>query len=136
MSKIRSFYAKYEGVILYLLFGAVTTGANFLVFYPLYNLLNWSETASNLCAWAVAVIVAFVTNKPFVFKSKDWSLGTAVPEFCKFALSRLGSGLLETALLFITVNLLFLDGNIMKLIISIIVVILNYIASKLFVFRK
>ena len=77
-----------------------------------------------------------MTNKPFVFRSHDWSAGVVWPEFTKFVGCRLGSGALETGILFVTVDWLALNGNVMKLITSVLVVILNYVASKLLVFRK
>lgn len=136
MKKLQSLFIKHKAVLVYLFFGVLTTVVNYLVYYPLYNLLDMSATVSNIIAWAAAVVFAFLTNKPFVFNSMDWSAGTVLPEFWKFTLCRVGSGLLETAALFVTVDVLSLGGNLMKLIISILVVILNYIGSKFFVFRK
>lgn len=136
MKKLRSMLLKHKSVLIYLFFGVLTTIVNYLVYYPLYNYLNMSATVSNVIAWAVAVIFAFLTNKPFVFNSTDWSCRTIWPEFWKFTLCRVGSGVIETAALFVTVDLLSLGGNLMKLIISILVVILNYIGSKFFVFQK
>ena len=77
-----------------------------------------------------------MTNKPFVFKSHDWSLKTVGPELTKFVGCRIGSGLLETALIFLTVDWLGWNGNVMKLILAVVVVLLNYIGSKLIVFKK
>ena len=79
---------------------------------------------------------AYLTNKPFVFRSHDWSLKTVIPELTKFVTCRIGSGLLETGILFLCVDLLAWNGNVWKLITSVLVVILNYIASKLLVFKK
>ena len=84
----------------------------------------------------VAVACAYLTNKPFVFKSYDWSWKTVGPELAKFIGCRIGSGLLETAIIFVTVDLLLWNGNIWKLATSVLVVILNYVGSKLLVFRK
>ena len=136
MSKFRALYAKYADIISYLFFGGLTTVVNYLVYLPLYNWLNFSATVSNCIAWVVAVAFAYLTNKPFVFKSYDWSLKTVIPELTKFLGCRIGSGLAETAIILVTVDILSLNGNIMKVITSILVVILNYFGSKLFVFRK
>jgi putative flippase GtrA len=84
----------------------------------------------------VAVAFAYLTNKPFVFKSHDWSRQTVIPELTKFVGCRIGSGLLETVIIFVAVDLLHWNGNIWKLVTSVLVVILNYVASKLLVFRK
>lgn len=134
--KIRDLLIKYQDIISYLVFGVLTTLVNFLVYYPLTNLLGINATVSNVIAWAVSVAFAFVTNKPFVFKSMDWSASVVIPELYKFVGTRLGSGLLETAMIFLLVDLLGLDGNIIKLAVSILVVIINYVGSKLIVFKK
>ena len=120
----------------YLVFGVLTTVVNYLVYLPLYNILGLSAAVSNCVAWVISVAFAYLTNKPFVFKSHDWSAKTVVPELTKFLGCRLGSGLLETAIIFLFVDLLHFDGNILKLITSVLVVVLNYIGSKLLVFKK
>ncbi len=134
--KIRALLAKYQDVISYLIFGVLTTVVNFLVYYPLTNILGLDATFSNVIAWAVSVAFAFVTNKPFVFKSHDWSAKVVVPELYKFVGTRVGSGALETVMIFLLVNLLRSDGNVVKLVVSVLVVIINYVGSKLIVFRK
>lgn len=136
MDKIQALFRKYQDVISYLFFGALTTVVNYVIYLPCLNLLGLSAAASNVIAWVGAVAFAYLTNKPFVFKSHDWSLKTVIPELTKFVGCRVGSGVLETAIIFITVDWLGFDGNIMKLITSVLVVILNYFGSKLLVFKK
>ena len=127
---------KHYDILAYLFFGVLTTAVNYIVYLPCYNLMRFSAAVSNVIAWVVAVAFAYLTNKPFVFKSHDWSPGTVVPELTKFVTCRIGSGAMETAIIFLTVDLLHWNGNVMKLITSVLVVILNYVASKLVVFRK
>ena len=127
---------KHYDILAYLVFGVLTTAVNYIVYLPCYNLLHISAAASNVIAWLAAVIFAYLTNKPFVFKSYDWSAKTVVPELTKFVGSRIVSGALETLVNFVTVDVLRWNGNVMKLITSVLVVILNYVASKLVVFRK
>jgi putative flippase GtrA len=134
--KIRALVEKYWDVLAYLVFGVLTTVVNYLVYLPLYNGAGLSATASNAVAWVVAVAFAFLTNKPFVFKSHDWSAKTVFPELGKFLGCRIGSGLMETGIIFLFVDLLRWDGNIMKLATSVLVVIVNYVGSKLLVFKK
>ena len=136
MKKLVSLLKKYEEVISYLFFGGLTTLVNYIIYLPCYNLLHLSGALSNAIAWVAAVAFAYVTNKPFVFKSHDWSVKTVIPELTKFVSCRVGSGLLETAIIFALVDWLGLNGNVIKLATSVLVVILNYIASKLRVFRK
>lgn len=127
---------KYAEIIVYLVFGVLTTVVNYVVYLPCYNLLGLSATVSNIIAWVVAVAFAFLTNKPFVFHSHDWSAGTVIPEIVKFLCTRAGSGALETGIIFVTVDLFGGNGNIWKLITSVLVVIINYVGSKLLVFQK
>ena len=136
MGKLRVLIRKYYDILVYLFFGVLTTVVNYIVYLPCYNLLHLSAAVSNAIAWVAAVAFAYLTNKPFVFKSYDWSAKTVVPELTKFVGSRIASGALETVIIFVTVDLLLWNGNIMKLVTSVLVVVMNYVASKLLVFKK
>ena len=136
MKKIRALIEKYYDVLAYLFFGGLTTVVNYLVYLPCYNWWGISATISNMIAWVFAVAFAFLTNKPFVFKSHDWSAKTLWPELTKFVGCRLGSGVLETALIWLTVDMLHWNGNWMKLITSVLVIVANYFGSKFLVFVK
>ena len=133
---MKNLLAKYRDVIVYLVFGVLTTAVNYIVYLPCYNILGLSGSASNAIAWVGAVAFAYLTNKPFVFRSHDWSVKTVIPELTKFVGCRIGSGVLETAIIFLTVDWLGWNGNVMKLLTSVLVVVLNYIGSKLLVFKK
>ena len=136
IKKIRALVEKYWDILAYLFFGVLTTVVNYVVYLPCYNVLHLSAVASNGIAWVVAVAFAYLTNKPFVFKSHDWSSKTVSPELGKFVGCRIGSGLAETLILLLAVDILGWNGNIWKLLTNVLVVILNYIGSKLLVFRK
>ena len=136
MNKIRMLIRKHYDILAYLFFGVLTTVVNYIVYLPCYNLLHLSASVSNVIAWVAAVAFAYLTNKPFVFKCHNWSAETVIPELTKFVGSRVFSGAMETAIIFVSVDLLHWDGNVMKLVTSVLVVILNYIGSKLLVFRK
>ncbi len=136
MKKFVNLLCKYREVLVYLFFGVLTTVVNYAVYLPCYNLLDLSAAFSNIIAWAAAVTFAFLTNKPFVFQSHDWSAKVVVPELMKFVGTRLGTGGVETVILLVTVDLMGWNGNLWKLLTSVLVVILNYIGSKLLVFRK
>ena len=136
IAKLRALIEKYWDILSYLFFGGLTTVVNYLVYFPCYYWLGISATVSNVIAWIVAVAFAYVTNKPFVFRSHDWRWKTVAPELTKFVGCRIGSGLLETAIIFLTVDLLSWNGILWKIITSVLVVLLNYVASKLLVFRK
>lgn len=136
IQKVRALIVKYWDILSYLFFGVLTTIVNYIVYIPFYNILGFTATVSNAVAWVVAVAFAYLTNKPFVFRSHDWSMKTVVPELTKFVGCRIGSGAIETVILLVTVDLLGWNGNIWKLVTSVLVVILNYIGSKLIVFVK
>lgn len=136
MSRIRKLIEKYYDVLAYLFFGVLTTAVNYIVYLPCYNILQLSAAVSNTIAWVFAVAFAYLTNKPFVFRSHDWSAKTVVPELSKFVGGRVASGAAETAIIFLTVDWLHWNGNIMKLVTSVLVVIMNYIISKLLVFKN
>lgn len=136
MKKLWNLLQKYREILVYLVFGVLTTVVNYVVYLPCFNLLKLSASVSNVIAWAVAVVFAYLTNKPFVFRSYDWSMKTVLPELTKFVGTRIGSGGLETLILLLAVDIAGWNGNIWKLVTSILVVVLNYVGSKLLVFRK
>ena len=136
IQKIRALIVKYWDILIYLVFGVLTTVVNYAVYLPVYNFCGISAAVSNMIAWVVAVIFAFLTNKPFVFHSYDWSAKTVVPELVKFVSCRLASGVMETVILFLAVDCMNWDGNIWKLITQVLVIIINYVGSKLLVFRN
>lgn len=135
LPKIKELLKKYRSELVYLVFGVLTTLVNYLVYIPCLHYLK-SASISNSIAWVFAVIFAYLTNKPFVFESHDWSLKVVAPEFVKFIGTRVASWLVETGILFLTVDTLRWNGLIWKLVTSVLVVILNYVGSKLLVFRK
>lgn len=136
MDWIVALIQKYRSVISYLFFGVLTTLVNLAVYYLCYHLWELGNDLSVVIAWVLAVLFAFFTNKPFVFESHDWSPKVLLPEAGSFFGCRLGSGVLELVLMHVTVEMLGWPGMLMKLLVNIIVVILNYVASKVLVFRK
>ncbi|MCD7859634.1 MAG: GtrA family protein [Firmicutes bacterium] len=136
MKKLQALWQKNSEPILYLVFGALTTAVNFAVYWPLCSLLHLWASASNALAWVVAVSFAFLTNKPWVFRSHDWSAKTVVPEAAKFVSCRLLSLAVQELLLLVTVDLLRWNSTGMWLLSSVMVIVLNYVASKLLVFKK
>lgn len=136
MEKLKALLKKHWELVSYLFFGVLTTLVNYAVYLPLYNWAGFSGAGSNAAAWALSVLFAYVTNKPFVFRSHDWSARTVIPELAKFVGCRVGSGAAETGLVWLLVDILGWNGNLVKLAVSVFVVIANYAASKLLVFRK
>ena len=137
--------------ILYLVFGVATTVVNYVVFTIFYNILfeNSRTLLSNAIAFATAVVFAYVVNKMYVFESKSWSVEALKKEIPPFLSARIGSFLIEELGLMFSERVLKLNGVILftiagteidgimvaKILLSFIVVILNYIFCKWFVFK-
>lgn len=134
-SKMEVLLKKYRSELIYLVFGVLTTVVNYIVYFPC-DLILHTAWLSNSIAWVFAVVFAFLTNKPFVFESHDWSAKTVIPEFIKFVGTRVASLIAENLILLVTVDLLGWNRIGWKLAASVLVVILNYVGSKLLVFRK
>ena len=129
-------YNKYREVINYLVFGVLTTLVNFIVYIGLAKVLNVNEILANIEAWILSVIFAYITNKLYVFKSKTKVLKKIIREFASFLACRLFSGILDIVSFYIFVKILNIDDILAKVIVAIVLVILNYVFSKFFIFKK
>lgn len=133
---------KYRELISYLLFGVATTAVNWVVYTVMIKLVTDSLTLSNAVAWGLAVLFAFVTNKLFVFQSSSFKAKTIIRELISFFLARCLTGAMEIflpTLLYnagFTVTAFEIDGGGAKALVSIGVIVLNYVFGKLLVFRK
>ena len=136
MDTLKKLWKKYKEIITYLFFGGVTTVVNYGVYVLCGHVFHLDVVPSNIIAWILAVIVAFVTNKLWVFESKSWKAGIVGKEFAEFVLARLSTLVIETVLLWIFVDKLHVNDLVMKIITNVIVVVLNYIFSKFIIFRK
>ncbi len=131
-------------VFFYLFFGVMTTVVNFIVFALCKDKMH--ILVANAIAWVAAVIFAFITNKLFVFESKSWKADILLKEIPTFTGARLLTLGLEELGFFVMIERLhlenvmglpFMDGEmVIKIIISVVVVVLNYVFSKLIIFRK
>lgn len=134
MSNIKKIINKQT--ILYIIFGILTTIVNLISYYFFSNIITINYLISNTIAWIISVLFAYMTNKLYVFNSKSIRIDIIIKEFTKFINCRLASGIIEIILLFLLVDMLAVNDIISKLVIGVIVVILNFIFSKLFVFKK
>lgn len=130
-----SWYNKYKETLLYLFFGGCTTLVNIISFWVL-RLLKISTYISNGFAWLIAVIFAFITNKLFVFESKDKDFKNTLREGISFFVFRLISLLFDMGTMYLLIDILNVNEIVSKIISNILVVIINYIFSKLFIFKK
>ena len=136
MNKLIALAKKHKEILLYLIFGALTTLVNFVTYFLFYNMLNVSNVSSTIISWAFSVIFAYITNKLFVFESKSFKANVIFREALTFFSARVISGVLDVGFMYLTVDLLLLNGSLCKLASNVFVIILNYIFSKLWIFKK
>ncbi len=127
------YFYKYKRPILYLFFGGVTTILDITIYALCSKVFLWPTVPSTILAWLFAVTVAFITNKIWVFESKSKEV---FKELSKFFACRIGTGILDVVIMYVSVDLLGFNGIIMKIISNVIVIVLNFIFSKLIVFKK
>ena len=130
-----SWYNKYSEILLYLFFGGLTTLINIVSFFVL-RLLDVNIYVSNIMAWVLAVLFAFITNKFFVFNSKGKSKKENVRELVSFFGFRVLSLGIDMGVMYVLINLLSSGELLAKVIANIVVIITNYIFSKVFIFKK
>ena len=136
VSNIKELIIKYKFIILYGIFGVLTTVINIGVYGVLYSGLGVSNVISNVIAWVISVLFAFITNKLWVFESKSFNFKSFVKELGSFTVCRVATGVLDLVIMFVGVDLLKGPAIILKIASNIIVIILNYVMSKIFVFKK
>lgn len=136
MDKIKTLFVKYRELLLYVVFGGLTTVVSFVSYWFFVDALHIHYMTATMLSWIVSVTFAYVTNRKWVFESRAQGLAPVLLEMLRFYACRLASGLLEMGLMFIGVDLLHLNDKLVKLFANVIVVITNYVLSKLIVFRK
>ena len=162
MTKIKELFKKHREIIVYIIFGVLTTLVNWVVFILMTKLMNvdvsgvsdrgnaltslfsdnYEYTVCNAVAWVAGVLFAFVTNKIWVFRSRSKKASTVLREFFSFVGARVVTGIIEIFLPTLLINIglnqsvLGVEGAIAKAVASVIVIVLNYVFSKLIVFRK
>ena len=135
LTKLNPFYKKHKSVLLYLFFGGLTTVISVGSFIFFDKVLQIHELISNFLSWVLAVAFAYVTNRTWVFESK--AKGSAVAgEAISFVGGRLATLGIEELILLIFVTWLQLSSTWVKIAAQIVVLVLNYVISKLFVFKK
>lgn len=129
-------YKKYKEVILYLVFGVLTTVINIVAFYLFNDILQINYKVSNVVAWFLSVMFAFITNKSIVFESKNKSKKETTKEVISFFVARIFSLVVDMLLMIFMIDVLKTNDLIAKIISNVIVVIINYILSKFLIFKR
>lgn len=143
MQKIKELFIKYKEIILYVIFGGLTTVVDWAVSFALYHLwdvpmqsMPWLIHVADAIAWIAAVLFAFFTNRMWVFESKRHGFWSVMGELAGFAGGRIVTLLLQEALIAVFFTWLGLNKYLVKIGVAVLVVIGNYFISKFLVFRK
>lgn len=129
-------YNKHKEAILYLFFGGTTFFLNMLLYTTFVYITNINELIANIISWIIVVAFAFVTNKYIVFDNKSSDTKHTTTQLSMFYTSRLTTLIIEEFIIFIFITKLQYNNIIVKLIAQIIVIVINYLLSKLIIFKK
>lgn len=136
LNTIIDYIKKYYSLIAYMFFGVCTTVINIVVYKIMYSMLNIANIPANIIAWIAAVIFAYITNKLFVFDSKSFNISVLLHELIAFISCRLLTGVLDLSIMFVAVDIMYQSEIFWKIISNIFVIVINYIASKIVIFKK
>lgn len=136
VNKFIKIYKKYEEIINYLIMGVLTTLVSIVSYFILAKVFGINYLISNIISWIISVAFAYVTNKIFVFKNEVKEKKQVLIQIYQFVKYRLLSLIIDILLMYIFVELIKMDDMIAKVINQVIVIVLNYVFSKLFVFKK
>lgn len=121
-------------VITYILAGVATTLVNWIVYFVFKNF--FSPTVSNIIAWALSVVFAYAVNSRFVFDAETVSAVGEIKMFAEFVLARVASGVIESISILVFVEKLMFNDLIIKILVSVFVIVFNYVVSKLWIFKR
>lgn len=132
-NKIINLYKKYKEIINYGIFGVLTTLVNIISYFVLAKIFGIQYLISNIIAIVLSILFAYITNRIFVFESKNKNI---LKELILFFYYRLISSIIDMSIMYIFVSVLKFDDMIIKIVSNIIVILLNYVFSKLFIFKN
>ncbi len=138
MQKVKDLFNKYKEIIMYLVFGVLTTVVSLVTYYLLTLTILNAENAlqlqiANIISWIVSVAFAYVTNRKYVFDSKNKNI---LKEVGSFVGGRVVTLMLDMLIMFIFVTVLHFNDKLFKLVSQFLVIVANYVISKLFVFKE
>lgn len=138
MDKIINLYKKNKEIVNYLFFGILTTIVSLVIYYGLtFSFLDVNVVVelqiANILSWFISVSFAYITNKRYVFESKSKNV---VKEFSEFIGTRIVTLVMDMLIMYVGVNIFCVNDKILKLVSQVIVIVGNYLFSKIFVFKK
>lgn len=129
-------FVRYHSIILYGFFGVLTTMINITFYYVFYTVIGIPNVSSTTLAWLLSVLFAFITNKLWVFESKSFDRKTVIREMISFFACRGATGVLDVIIMFVAVDVVGQNALLWKIVSNAIVIVLNFVASKLFIFKE
>lgn len=129
-------WVKYKEIILYIIFGVLTTIINIAAYALCTRALFLDVYLSNIIAWVLAILFAYETNRRYVFESRAKTFKKIIDEFVSFCGCRILTFGVDMFLMFAFINIAKINDMTSKILVSIIIIILNYIFSKLIIFKK
>lgn len=133
---MKNLISKYKELILYLIFGVLTTLVNIIAYAVSTRVFSLDVYSSNVIAWVFAVLFAYVTNKNYVFSSKAQTNNEKIKELLLFYWYRLLTFGVDMLIMYIMVDLMGIDDLASKIIDNVVIIALNYVFSKCFIFKK
>jgi len=134
--RLNNLYEQHKDMIPYLFFGVCTTLVNVVVYWLASHILVLDVIWSTVFAWILAVLFAYVTNRKWVFHSSACGMAAIGKEMSSFFAYRLATGILDVLCMYIFAECFMWNDVAVKLAANVLVIILNYVASKLFIFKK
>lgn len=131
--KIRGFLSRFRGILLYLIVGAITTVLNGAIYWLCFR-CGTANVPATVIAWITAFLFAFFANKLFVFDSHDLTISVLLREMGQFFGCRLATGFLDVAIMYVSVDCWHWNGLLMKLFSDFVVTLINFAASKFYIF--
>lgn len=127
---------KYKDILFYTIFGVLTTLINIITYWAMSHFLMWNVMISTVFAWFIAVVFAFMTNRKWVFYSSTVAIQDILLELLSFLICRLGTGIIDIGIMFLFVEQMDCPDTLIKTLANIIVIALNYAASKWIIFKS
>lgn len=133
---MRDLYEKNKNIVPYIIFGVLTTVVNLFTYFLFAYLFKCGTMPSTVAAWIIAVFFAYITNRKWVFKSDVINAFELLKEMFSFFMCRLATGAVDWVCMYVSVDQLHMNDVVMKAVANVIVIVLNYIASKNIIFKR
>ncbi len=128
-------YKKHEEGFNYLIFGFLAFVLNYILYFIFADTLAMHYMVATALSWVLTVVFAYWTNRTFVFKSQNKDASSVVKEFVSFIGARVATEVLEIVLMYVMVDLMTINDKISKLVCQTIVILANYVLSKIWIFK-